>query len=175
LINGILRTAARRRDELRSEATGQPLAVRKSHPQFLIARWQRNFGAEATEALCAWNNQPPPFYARINRLKVDREKFPGLYPAARSLPGNRDFVGFDTFPAQALARGHCYIQDPSTAIACRLLDPQPEEKVLDACAAPGGKTGYIAQLIQNRGLIAACDRATDRLRVLEENLAKLGA
>jgi len=175
LINGILRTAARRRDELRSEATGQPLAVRKSHPQFLIARWQRNFGAEATEALCAWNNQAPPFYARINRLQVDREKFPGLYPAARSLPGDRDFVGFDTFPAQALARGHCYIQDPSTAIACRLLDPQPEEKVLDACAAPGGKTGYIAQLIQNRGLIAACDRATDRLRVLEENLAKLGA
>src|SRR5439155_24693146 len=63
----------------------------------------------------------------------------------------------------------------STAIASRLLKPQPEEKVLEACAAPGVKTGYNAQLIQDRVLIAACDQATDRIRVLEENLANLGA
>src|SRR5712691_2881875 len=121
LINGILRAAARRRDELRSKAAAQPLSVRKSHPQFLITRWERNFGIEATEALCAWNNQPPTFYARINRLKVDREKFLGLYPAAQPLAADRDFVEFDTFPTGPLARGHCYIQDPSTAMGCRLL------------------------------------------------------
>jgi len=58
LINGILRAAARRREDLREQANAQPLDVRISHPEFLIARWKRNFGKEATEALCAWNNQP---------------------------------------------------------------------------------------------------------------------
>ena len=59
-------------------------------------------------------------------------------------------------------------------MACQLLDPQPGERVLDACAAPGGKTGYIAELMRNRGMIVACDRASERVRVLEENMAQLG-
>jgi len=77
-------------------------------------------------------------------------------------------------PADALAIGDCYVQDPSTAIACQLLDPKPNEKILDACAAPGGKTGYIAQLMENRGSIVASDREPQRLHLLEENLARLG-
>jgi 16S rRNA (cytosine967-C5)-methyltransferase len=175
LVNGILRHATRRRDELRSEAARQPLSVRESHPQFLITRWERNFDPQATEALCRWNNRPPPLYARINRLRIDPEKFLGLYPNAQPLSGGRDFVEFNAFLAAALERGHCYIQDPSTAIACRLLDPQPGEKVLDACAAPGGKTSYIAELMENRGALAACDRAPQRLSALEQNVARLGA
>ena len=67
------------------------------------------------------------------------------------------------------------MQDPSTVIACRLLDPKPREKILDACAAPGGKTGYIAQLMKNRGTIVACDRDQDRLQILKDNMARLGA
>ncbi len=175
LINAILRTAARRQDELRSQASKQSLAIRTSHPRFLVARWEQNFGSEAAEALCTWNNRPPPLYARINRLKIGREDFRRAYPEARPLLDNRDFVEFHAFPTEALAQGHCYIQDPSTAIACRLLDPQPGEKVLDVCAAPGGKTSYVAELMRNRGAIVACDRTIERLRVLEENLARLGA
>jgi 16S rRNA (cytosine967-C5)-methyltransferase len=175
LINAILRTAARRQDELRSQASKQSLAIRTSHPRFLVARWEQNFGSEAAEALCTWNNRAPPLYARINRLKIGREDFRRAYPEARPLSGNADFVEFHAFPTEALAQGHCYIQDPSTAIACRLLDPQPGEKVLDACAAPGGKTGYVVELMRNRGAVVACDRTIERLRVLEENLARLGA
>ena len=175
LINAILRTAARRQDELRSQASTQCLAIRTSHPRFLIARWEQNFGREAAEALCTWNNRPPPLYAHINRLKIGREDFLRAYPESRPLSGNRDFAEFHTLPTEALARGHCYIQDPSTASACQLLDPQPEEKILDTCAAPGGKTSHIAELMRNRGGIVACDRATERVRVLEENLARLGA
>jgi len=140
----------------------------------LIARWEQNFGAEAAEALCRWNNRPPPLYARVNRLKIDREKFLQTYLESRSSLHNPDFVELNLFPSEALERGHCYIQDPSTAIACQLLDPQPGEKVLDACAAPGGKTSYIAELMRNRGIIVACDRASERVRVLEENMAQLG-
>ena len=175
LVNAILRSSVRRRDTLRSEAADQPLSVRESHPQFLITRWEQNFGQQAAEALCRWNNRPPPLYARINRLKIDPQKFLALYPKARPLRDDGNFVQLDAVPATALERGHCYIQDPSTAIACRLLDPQPGEKILDACAAPGGKTSYIAELMQNSGVLAACDRAAERLSALAQNVARLGA
>jgi len=72
-------------------------------------------------------------------------------------------------------RGLCYVQDPSTLLACDLLAPQPGEQVLDACAAPGGKTTYLAQLMSNEGRIAACDTSSHRLKRLEENLERLGA
>src|SRR6266699_1056605 len=174
VTNGMLRAAARQRQELLSRADTQPLFIRTSHPQFLVARWQQNFGTKAVEALCRWNNLPPPVYGRINRLKIDREKFLQLYSESRPLACSSDFVEFDALPASALNQGHCYVQDPSTVIACRLLDPKPRENILDACAAPGGKTGYIAQLMKNRGTIVACDRDPGRLQILKENMARLG-
>ena len=174
VINGVLRAAARQQDELRTRGNAQPLFVRTSHPQFLIARWQQHFGAEAAKELCRWNNTPPPIYGRINRLKIDRADFLRKYPGSLALVHNPEFVEFHAWPTDALNLGRCYIQDPSTAIACELLDPQPGEKILDACAAPGGKTGYIAQLMKNRGVIVACDRDPERLRVLESNVTQLG-
>jgi 16S rRNA (cytosine967-C5)-methyltransferase len=174
IVNGMLRAAARRQDELRTRGDAQPLFVRTSHPQFLIARWQQHFGAETAKELCRWNNAPPPIYGRINRLKIDREDFLRKYPGSPALVHNPEFVEFHAWPTDALNLGRCYIQDPSTAIACELLDPQPGEKILDACAAPGGKTGYIAHLMKNRGVIVACDRDPERLRVLESNVMQLG-
>jgi len=175
ITNAMLRAAVRRRTELITCASGQPLFVRTSHPEFLIARWQENFGIKATEILCAWDNEPPPIYGRINRLKIDREKFLALYSESRSDARRPDFVEFQSLPARALARGHCYVQDPSSVIACQLLDPKPGEKVLDACAAPGGKTGYVTQLMKNRGTIVACDRDAARLQILKDNMTRLDA
>jgi len=174
VINGVLRAAARQQDELRRQGNAQPLFIRTSHPQFLIARWQQHFGADATKELCRWNNTPPPIYGRINRLKIDRDDFLQKYPGSPVLARSPEFVEFHAWPTDALNLGRCYIQDPSTAVASELLDPQPGEKILDACAAPGGKTGYIAQLMKNRGVIVACDRDPERLRVLESNVAQLG-
>lgn len=175
IINGVLRNASRQRNELLWEANEQPLEIRLSHPKFLFERWIKNFGSENAEALCIWNNQPPPTYARINGLKIDRDKFLKTYADARPLPDDPDFVEFETFRRDALECGHCYIQDPSTALACRILDPKPREKILDACAAPGGKTGYLAQLMESHGVIAACDRDPQRTKLLQENMARLGA
>ena len=174
VTNAMLRAAARQRAELLDRVDAQPLSVRTSHPQWLIARWQQHFGAKNADELCRWNNLPPPIYGRINRLKINREKFLQLYPEPRPVVHNSDFVEFDTLPANALNRGHCYIQDPSTVIACQLLDPKPAEKILDACAAPGGKTGYIALHMKNKGTIVACDRDGERLSILKDNLARLG-
>jgi 16S rRNA (cytosine967-C5)-methyltransferase len=175
IVNAVLRTAIRQRNELLADANAQPLSVRTSHPQFLVERWQQRFGAEHSEELCKWNNRPAPIYGRINRIKIDPKSFAQLYPNSRLLPGNPDFVEFKSLPTTALDSGQCYIQDPSTAIACQLLDPKPGEKILDACAAPGGKTTYLAQLMQNRGVIIACDRDQKRLQILKENVGRLGA
>jgi 16S rRNA (cytosine967-C5)-methyltransferase len=174
VTNAMLRAAARQRAELLDRGGAQSLSVRTSHPQWLVARWQQHFGAENTKELCRWNNLPPPIYGRINRLKINREKFLQLYPKLSPLARNSDFVEFDGLSANALNRSHCYVQDPSTVIACQLLDPRPAEKILDACAAPGGKTGYIAQLMQNMGTIVACDRDGQRLSILKDNMVRLG-
>ncbi len=174
IVNGMLRAAIRRQSELLARADAEPLFVRASHPQFLVQRWQQHFGARYTEELCKWNNFPAPIYGRINHLRIDREEFLRLYPDSRPQTRNPEFVKFDVFPKEAVKQGYCYIQDPSTAIACRILSPQAGEKILDACAAPGGKTGYVAQLMENRGTIVACDRDPDRLQMLKENMTRLG-
>jgi len=175
ITNAILRAAIRERTELLAQADAQPLFVRTSHPQFLVERWRQHFGADNTEELCQWDNRPAPMYGRINHLKADGETLLALYPDSRALPDNPDFVQFDALPTAALNSGHCYIQDPSTAIACQLLDPKPGEIILDACAAPGGKTAYVAQLMHNRGVIVACDRDRERLQLLKNNVGRLGA
>ena len=174
VVNGMLRAAIRRQAELLARADTEPLFVRTSHPRFLVERWQQHFGAQHTEELCKWNNLPAPIYGRINQLRIDHKEFRRLYPDSRPLTRKPGFVKFDVLPTGAVRQGHCYIQDPSTAIACQLLNPRPGENILDACAAPGGKTGYIAQLMESRGTIIACDRDPERLQILKENMARLG-
>jgi 16S rRNA (cytosine967-C5)-methyltransferase len=171
-VNAILRTAARNRQDLDERANQQPPHVRWSHPEFLLARWRRTFGERAVVDLCSWNNRPAPLYARINRLKISPTDFVRAY-SALLLPDRDNFAAIAAPIAEATAAGHCYIQDPSTAIACELLQPKPGEKVLDACAAPGGKTGYLAEMMGNDGVIVACDRAPERLALLKQNIARL--
>jgi 16S rRNA (cytosine967-C5)-methyltransferase len=174
IINAMLRAATRQRSALVARAEAQPLFVRTSHPQFLVERWQQHFGAEHANELCEWNNLPAPVYSRINLLRIDRAEFLRTYPESRPVPNNPNFVEVNSLLSDALERGHCYIQDPSTTLACQVLDPKPGEKILDACAAPGGKTGYAAQLMENLGTIVACDRDAERLETLKQNMARLG-
>lgn len=184
LINGVLRNALRAKAELSEKADAQDLSVRNSHPQFLIERWEKNFGPENTAALCGWNNRPAPIYARINRLKISDEDFLAQVGSARcadripqlrdGVPVEKNFIRLTSILSEALAAGHCYIQDPSTATACVLLGPKPGQRVLDACAAPGGKTAYLAELMKNEGFILACDRDPGRMRTLQDNLERLG-
>lgn len=174
LVNAVLRSALRKKEELMQKASAQDLGIRTSHPQFLVERWIQNFGPENTAALCEWNNRPAPVYARINRLKISVEDFLARHSDVERLLERENFIRLTSIPNDALAAGHCYIQDPSTAAACLLLDPQPGERVLDACAAPGGKTAYLAELMKNDGFILACDRDLGRIRTLQDNLERLG-
>lgn len=174
LVNAILRAAQTRRLELLKSAEETPLAIRCSHPAFLIERWQKHFGETETAELCAWNNRPPDTFARTNQIKISPAQFFDNCPGASPLSAYPTVTRVSEFPAHELELGHCYIQDPSTMLACTLLDPQPGESVLDTCAAPGGKTAYIAELMKNRGRVLATDRDSRRLDAVRENLQRLG-
>ena len=175
LVNGVLRSASRRIDELSAAAEAESLSVRTSQPQFIVDRWTAAFGVANTDALCAWDNQPAPIYARVNTLKTTVESFLAADSTRELLTGRRNFVRVGGVPLEEIGRGECYIQDPGTSVACALLDPQPGDVVLDACAAPGGKTGLLADMMRNRGRLFACDREPARLDLLSSNLQRLGA
>jgi 16S rRNA (cytosine967-C5)-methyltransferase len=188
-VNAVLRGYTRERVEteklLGDLKTAQP-DIGYSHPGWIYQRWLARWGAEKAAQLMEWNNTPPPTFARINLLKTDAAKLTGQWEservkfAARSWDWTGDGVIFqlDSHPPLAGMRsfqqGLFYIQDPSTLLAVQELDPQPGESVLDLCAAPGGKTMFIAQRMQNRGRIAAQDNQPDRLDLIRENCARLG-
>lgn len=176
LVNAILRNVQRQKSELLAEIGTWPIEDRYSHPDFLIQRWTEQFGEAATAELCRWNNEPASVYARINPLvpgaleRVQSETEPSCVVA-----GFPDFLQLQGAPnPDWIAGGLVYIQDPSTSLACRLLNPRPGETVLDACAAPGGKTGLLAALMENSGTIHATDSSESRLGPTRDNLDRLG-
>ena len=157
-----------------------------SHPQWLVARWQERWGAEAAAQLMTWNNTPPKTFARVNLLKVEPGK---LLEQWRAEGVEYDFVRHDwleenlVFELKAhpslsrlpsFQQGLFYVQDPGTLLAVTELAPRPGERVLDFCAAPGGKLGYIAQLMRNEGRLLAHDIAPERLKLVQENCTRLG-
>ena len=172
LINAVLRRAGRELAQLTSQTATLPLATQYSHPEFMIRRWIKIMGKAKTEALCQWNQNPPSTFVRVNRLidAADEKlaKVSGLVPH-----NEEDFFECNPTPREALKQGLCYAHDPSTAIAPRMLAPRPGEIVLDACAAPGGKTALMAQMMCNEGRIYACDASSARLNRLRENLTRL--
>jgi len=189
-VNAILRQALRDRETLAAELRELEIedpATAYSHPPWLVERWQSKFGTERTRAILAANNTPARVFARINTLKTTPEKLverwreEGVDYDFRTYDWTGENLVFCLKKSPPLARlnsfkdGWFYIQDPSTLLSVILLDPRPGKAVLDLCAAPGGKSTFIAQRMENRGQIAAQDRAFDRLPLLRENCARLGA
>ncbi|MEO7167664.1 MAG: 16S rRNA (cytosine(967)-C(5))-methyltransferase RsmB [Chthoniobacterales bacterium] len=173
VVNAILRRALRERTALTTLAETQPASVRFSTPEFLFQKWSAQFDPADALELCAWNNRPAPLYARVNQLQTTLAEFLERHPGSTVLPGRPNFVALPDL-AGALTGGDCYIQDPSTALACELLRPAPGEIVLDACAAPGGKAAYLAELMANEGTLIAADQEETRLARLRANFFRLG-
>ncbi|MEZ5303901.1 MAG: 16S rRNA (cytosine(967)-C(5))-methyltransferase RsmB [Verrucomicrobiales bacterium] len=176
LVNAILRNVIRQRDLLKVIAESYEPAIRYSIPDFLYDRWLDRFGEAEAEALAAWCGQPSDVYVRANRLQPGAEDRVAAAEGCERVPGTgAAFFKAATLPEALLADGTCYAQDPSTELAVNLLDPQPGESILDACAAPGGKAALIAERMGNAGKIVACDASEHRLPRLRENLDRLGA
>ncbi len=174
LVNAVLRRALREKAALESALAAAGPAVATSHPEFLLARWNAAFGPDATRRLCEWNNRPADVHVRANELRVTPGELLRSAPSAEPSPAHPLAIRVKQIPYSWIAHGLCYVQDPSTLMACDLLAPQPGDFVLDACAAPGGKTTYLAQLMRNEGRIVACDLYESRVARLRENIARLG-
>ena len=175
-LNAVLRNAIRQRDTLETNLRKAPLAARWSHPAHLIQRWQQALGESQTEALCRWNNERPSVCLRAYRhhTKSAQQLLNTLAPhpaapdAFRIVPGGTNLEELPGFQD-----GTFYVQDPATELAVNLLDPQPGMRVLDACAAPGGKTFACADKMQDQGTIIALDRHADRLERMAANVKRM--
>ena len=197
LTNGILRAILRSKEKLPEPASGDDaddLAVRHSHPTWMVRRWLERFGREETEALLQWNNMRPTYHIRVNTLRQSADAFLNALPqeqtAANSNDSNGRSISDDVIRSSYLddflrveslqplldriRSGDCAVQDESAGLVVRLLDPQSDETVLDGCAAPGGKTLYAATLMQNRGKILANDTHDGKLARLEEMAGRMG-
>ncbi len=171
LVNAVARKMAAKLAE-----TPADLATELAHPEWLVARWTRQFGAATTRQLLEWNQQPAPVYARW-RIEAPVPEF--LAPTKWAnfyevKAGKWDEV------RRLANEGALYLQDPSTRLCIELLAPSAGETILDACAAPGGKSLFIADTMKTGKVVAldepvAPGKSDIRLVRLKENLARAPA
>ncbi|QQL46182.1 transcription antitermination factor NusB [Sulfuriroseicoccus oceanibius] len=178
-VNAIMRRVQREKSEITAKLEEAPAPVRYSIPDKLFNRWVEAYGEDATIALCEVINEPAPTTFRINELKPDaRQRIEASGIAISPVEDWEDYYQVadpkQSIPADWFEQGWIYAQDPAASVAVRTLAPQPGEQVLDACAAPGGKTFLTALAINNQGNITATDSDPDRIERIEENCQRLG-
>jgi 16S rRNA (cytosine967-C5)-methyltransferase len=185
-VNAVLRSYLREKSQVRFPAWERDkvgnIALFYSFPDWMVRMWLGIFGEEETIKLCQALNERPRLCCRINSLRINQNdleemlrrkkiKFrPGRFLAGFYLIESK--VNLDRFPP--LQRGLVYFQDESAGFPVALLDPQPGEYVLDLCAAPGGKTTFIAEKMKDQGLVVAVDMSAKKLEVVRENCERLG-
>lgn len=185
-INAVLRSADRERDSIGyPEKSSDPvgfISASCSSPRWITEQWIGQLGVEEAEALAQSMLATPPFTVRVNTLKTGREELRGRLTSegvtaepARYSPFALHLIGpIQLGSLPSFREGLFTVQDESSQMAAILLAPQPGERVLDLCAAPGGKTTHLAQLMDNRGAILACDAAPRKLELVKETAARLG-
>jgi 16S rRNA (cytosine967-C5)-methyltransferase len=184
-VNAVLRRVSDGRIDLDlPHSKGPPsISILHSHPLWLVERWIQEMGMDEAIELCKANNRIPPLSLRTNTLKTSRAnllaEIKEEIPRANPTPFSPEGILIDPpVPLSKIPRfrdGWFQVQDESSQMMGHIVDPKPGERVLDACAAPGGKTTHLAQLMANRGRIYAADISARRLSLLEENCHRLGA
>ncbi len=187
IVNGVLRNILRNLDNIRyPEIADDPyyyLSVIYSFPKWLIKKWVDHYGKEETEKMLIAMNKRPYVPARINTLKSDGQAFKNFLETNEmifkpySYHENTMMIfnpKINIFETEFFLNGEIAIQDPSASLAVHLAKPEPGMRVADVCAAPGGKSFYIAELMQNQGEIIALDKYPSKLKLIEEGANRLG-
>ena len=184
LVNAVLHRVAENREKLPplpGEGTAEYLSLRYSHAPWLAARLVREHGYAFTEAFFAANNTPPPLTIQVNRLRVSpadyeralaRAEIP--FGSREELPGCIELGGGSVKELPGYAEGLFYVQDRAARSAVAIAGAKPGMRVLDACAAPGGKSFAAAIDMCGEGGILACDIHENRLRRVREGAQRLG-
>lgn len=185
MVNGVLRNVIRQRSALAVPDAEDPvtrIALRHSHPEWLVSRWIRQYGEETAERICEANNRPPHVSVRVNAIRhtrselTDRLREEGvdaepstLAPAGVVIRGAGNMAFHPLFQ-----RGDFSIQDESSMLVAEFVDPKPGMKVLDCCAAPGGKTAHLAEKMGDQGEIIACDIHEHKKKLIDDQASRLG-
>jgi 16S rRNA (cytosine967-C5)-methyltransferase len=185
-VNGVLRGIARKRNEIKypdeEKENIKYLSVKYSHPEWMIKGWVHRFGKEFTKNLLDSNNGIPELTIRVNLLKTSKESLieelrkenieceSGKYSSEALVLKNSSSIS----RLESFKRGLFQVQDESSMLVARILDPKPEELVMDVCSAPGGKSTHIAELMQNKGTVIARDVHEHKIKIINEAASRLG-
>ena len=185
VVNGLLRQYIRQAEagdplQLPNDAIAS-LGVMHSFPDWIVETWLEQLPVAEVDRLLSWFNQSPKIDLRVNILKTSVAEVETAFKAANlsvaripKIPQGLRIEGAGAVTdLPGYKQGWWVIQDSSAQLVTHLLDPQPGETIIDACAAPGGKTTHIAELMGDKGQIIACDRAEKRLNKVRENAARL--
>ncbi len=185
-VNGVLRNVVRNKDKIEfPEIKNNPvehISLKYYHPSWMIERWIKQFGIENTIKFCNYNNYPSKLVLRTNTLKISREK----------LIDKLELEGIDVVKSKYISEGlivnsisdsldksNTYnngffiIQSESSQLVSHILSPEENKIIIDSCAAPGGKTTHLAQLVNNSAKIYAFDVHIHKINLIEEACKKL--
>jgi len=186
LTNAVLRNIIRNQKGIRYPNRDEDVvgyySAYYSHPSWMVKRWIKRLGEEETEKLLIANNQKPSHTVRVNNLKTDISELKSLLKSVDlnfsegkflneylQLSSLTNITNWEYFQ-----KGYFSIQDESTGFSCKALDPKPGMKILDLCAAPGGKSAFLADMMKNEGEIVALDKFESRLEIFNKNVKRLG-
>lgn len=180
-VNAVLRRAVREADYDPASAAQDPLekiAIETSHPVWLIERWEQSFGLAEAESFARANNDVPPTAFRVVHTRADEQEVLGKLTGAGAAI-ERSTIAAGAFRAsggltvlrELSASGLIYLQDESSQLVAQMLDAQPGERVLDLCAAPGGKTTLLADRAGDDAVIIAADRSAIRMATVTATTA----
>src|SRR5215210_4245026 len=183
LVNAVLRRAAREARALIDalpEDTPEAAALRHSHPAWVAELWWAMLGPADASGLMAADNEPAEPSLRANTLRIGAEALAARLPVpSRPAPGLPEGLvleaPFDAHGAEEWREGLFMPQSRAAMAVARMLGPRPGERVLDLCAAPGGKTTHVAALMEDRGRVVAVERHRGRAAALARTAARMGA
>jgi 16S rRNA (cytosine967-C5)-methyltransferase len=183
LVNAVLRRASREGRalvEALPDSTPAEAALKHSHPEWIAALWFEALGAEDARALLAAGNRPAEAALRANTLRIGAPALAAALPVqsrpAEHLPEGLVLEGaFDAFGSPLWEQGAFMPQSRAAMAVARILGPRPGERVLDLCAAPGGKTTHLAALMEGEGAVVAVERHPGRAQALARTTERMGA
>ena len=183
-VNGVLRNISRNIDDIKLPNIGTPeyLSVKYSHPLWLIKMWLHEYDYDFVEKLCESNNKAPDVTIAVNTLKTNRESL------KKELEKSGIVVDYgkyyenvlhikktaDISSLKAFKNGLFHIQDESSVTAVNVLAPKKGEKILDVCAAPGGKSLLCGEIMENQGVISSRDIYFHKIELIEDSAKRLG-
>jgi 16S rRNA (cytosine967-C5)-methyltransferase len=180
LVNAVLRRAARELPRLPPDDTPAGAAVAHSYPPWLVSLWWERFGPDETRALLRRGNEASELALRANTIVTTRDELAAALPVttrpAGELPEGLVVEGpFDAHAHELWHAGAYATQSRAAMLVARALDPQPGERVLDLCAAPGGKTTHLAALMGGQGEVVAVERHAGRASALRRTCQRMRA